>query len=386
MNQSETISFPISSQKLSQLDMMAKVKGCDRSHVLNDAVDAYLGIIVARERSIESTQPMNEEDAGEHFRSPTPMEAELLESVPREQDSLEPPIVPPSPATYMFLDEPASPRKFEESRANIRFPILGPGKTKGRLLVFLSTKGGAGVTTVACNFAVSLARESGKRVLLIDLNLQRGDVTLNLGIQPQYTTLNALLNADRLDAIYLFTLLVLHSSGLFVLGGPSELTGEDISREAICKLLAVAGEDFDYVVVDAGTTFDTKHIYTFDESSIIYVVTQVGIAELRNSNRLISKFPKEAGPKIEVVINRFDPKSQEIDDHHLTKALTRPARWKIPNDYAAVRRMQRTSTPLSVDSPISQAILQMTKCVCGTPCALEPSKGISFFGWKLSRK
>jgi pilus assembly protein CpaE len=220
---------------------------------------------------------------------------------------------------------------------------------------------------------------------LIDLNLPLGDVALNLGIKAKYTTLNAFQHIGRLDSGYLSALLEQHSSGLFVLAAPSELTGADVSSEAIIKLLEVAGEEFDYVVVDAGTTLDTRHIYTFDKSSIIYVVTQIGISELRNSNRLISKFPVEGGPGLEIVINRFDPRSQEIDEKHVIKALTRPARWRIPNDYAAVRRMQNTATPLSGNSPISRTIQQMAKCVCGTPCTLEPSKSINFFGWKISR-
>jgi pilus assembly protein CpaE len=238
---------------------------------------------------------------------------------------------------------------------------------------------------VACTFALTLARESGKRVLLIDLALSRGDVALNLGIQAAHTTLDAFQNFNRMDRSYLESLLEKHSSGLFVLAAPGEFAGMDVSREAICKLLEVASEEFDFVVVDAGTTLDRKRIYNFDKSAIIYVVTQIGISELRNSNRLISKFPTEGGPAVEIVINRFDPKSQEIDEFHVTRALTRPARWRIPNDYAAVRKMQNTATQLSKSSPISRTILQMTKCVSGAPCTLEPSKGINLFGWKLSR-
>jgi pilus assembly protein CpaE len=211
-------------------------------------------------------------------------------------------------------------------------------------------------------------------------------VALNLGIKAKYTTLNAFQNISRLDSNYLSTLLEEHSSGLFVLAAPSELSSAEVSREAIYKLLEVAGDEFDYVVVDAGTTLDAKHIYAFDKSTTIYAVTQIGIAELRNSNRLISRFPAEGGPGLEIVINRFDPRSQAINEDQVTKALTRPARWRIPNDYAAVQRMMNTATPLSENSPISLTIRQMTKCVCGAPCALEPTKkAIYLFGWKISR-
>ena len=383
MSEPYTIDFGITPEKMAQLDLMAKAMDCDRSYLLNKAVDTYFRLTILDEHSIESTELMNKGDAGAMVGSQMPNKTVGAESVPPMQADPDSPIHPMLADASMFLAPPVSLGKMEG--AQVQFPILSSGKTKGRLLIFLSTKGGSGVTTVACNFAVSLVRESRKRVLLIDLNLPLGDVALNLGIKAKYTTLNALKNFSRLDSSYLTALLEQHSSGLFLLAAPSELTGAEVSSEAIYKLLAVAGEEFDYVVVDAGTTLDTKHIYTFDKSSMIYVVTQIGISELRNSNRLISKFPVEGGPGLEIVINRFDPRSQEIDEKHVTKALTRPARWRIPNDYAAVRRMQNTATPLSGNSPISRTIQQMTKCVCGTPCTLEPSKSINFFGWKISR-
>jgi pilus assembly protein CpaE len=253
-------------------------------------------------------------------------------------------------------------------------------KADGRLLVFLGAKGGSGVTTLACNFAVSLAQESGEKTLLIDLNLPLGDAAINLGIKPRYSTVNALQNSSRLDASFLSTMLIRHSSGLSVLAAPSELTTAQFSDEAVDKLLKIAREEFDYVVVDAGSRLDLQHTRLYDESSTIYLVTQVGIPELRNSNRLISLLSAPGSPKLLIVINRDDPHNMEIDEAHLSRALTRPADWKIPNNYAAVRRMQNTATSLMEDdSEISRAIRQMTRAVCGQPTIPEKKKGFSFF-------
>ena len=253
-------------------------------------------------------------------------------------------------------------------------------KADGRLLVFLGAKGGSGVTTLACNFAVSLAQESGQKTLLIDLNLPLGDAAINLGIKPRYSIVNALQNSSRLDASFLSTMLIKHSSGLSVLAAPSELATAQFSDDAVNKLLKVACEEFDYVVVDAGSRLDLQHTRLYEESATIYLVTQVGIPELRNSNRLISLLSAAGSPKLFIVINRYDPHNLEIDEAHLTKALTRPSDWKIPNNYAAVRRMQNTATSLMEDdSEISRAIRQMTRSVCGQPAIPEKKKGFSFF-------
>jgi pilus assembly protein CpaE len=262
----------------------------------------------------------------------------------------------------------------------LRSAVHPPKKTDGRLLVFLSAKGGSGVTTLACNFAVSLVEESGGKILLIDLNLPLGDAAIDLGIKARYSTVNALQNFSRLDSSFLSTLLVKHSSGLSVLAAPSELASTQFSDEAIDKLLEVARQEFDYVVVDAGSRLDLQHTHLFDESSHIYLITQIGIPELRNSNRLISRLSIAGSPKLSVVINRYDSRSLEINEEQITKALTRPAEWKIPNNYAAVRRMQNTATPLTEeDSEISRAIRQMTRAACGQPAIPEKKKGFSFF-------
>jgi pilus assembly protein CpaE len=282
-----------------------------------------------------------------------------------------------------FLTMPFEPGAMGEALVRIsalRSTVLPTKKTEGKLLVFLSAKGGAGVTTLSCNFAVALAQESKQRTLLIDLNLPLGDAAINLGIRSEYSTVNALHNPSRLDANFLATLLVQHGSGLFVLAAPSEMSPTRVSTEAIDTLLQVARQSFDYVVVDAGARLDLQNTRLFDQSATVYLITQIGIPELRNSNRLISQLSTAGSPKLEVVINRYDPRNAEIDEEHVAKALTRPAQWKIPNNYAAVRRMQNTATAITEeDSPIARAIWEMTRSVCGTAAPAEKKKGFRFF-------
>ncbi len=256
-----------------------------------------------------------------------------------------------------------------------------PRKTGGRLLVFLGAKGGAGVTTLACNFAVSLAQESGQSTLLIDLDLPLGDAALNLGIVTEYSTVNALQDVDRLDAAFLNKLLIKHSSGVSVLAAPGKFPQFHASNEAIGKLITVARQEFDNVVVDVGARLDLTDSALFNDAFTIYLVTQAGIPELRNSNRLISQFFSAGGPKLEIVINRYEPRALGVSDETITKALTRAPNWKIPNDYAAVRQMQNTATPLALgDSPVARLIRQMATSICGQRATQPKKKGFRLFG------
>ena len=280
-----------------------------------------------------------------------------------------------------FLTLPFAQSTMAESlvRASARRPATRlPKKVSGRLMAFLGAKGGDGVTTLACNFAVSLAQESGQSTLLIDLDLPLGDAALNLGVVAEYSAINALQNSSRLDSSFLSKLLVKHSSGVSVLAAPGKFPQYQASNEAIDRLITVARQDFENVVVDIGSRLDLMGTSLFKDGSTVYLVIQASIAGLRNSNRVISQFFSTGIPKLEIVLNRFDPRSMGVPEDQIAKALTRPAQWKIPNDYAAVQRMQATAIPLALeDSPISLLIRQMARTACGLPAAPEKRAGFS---------
>jgi pilus assembly protein CpaE len=283
-----------------------------------------------------------------------------------------------------FLSQPVALGQLNEalSRATARRPTARIStKGGGKVVVFLGGKGGSGVTTVACNFAVSLVQECQKSAVLIDLDLPLGDAALNLGITPQFSTVDALQNYTRLDQNFLSKLLTKHSSGLFVLAAPGKFPQVEVSNEAMEKMVAVARSSYDFVVVDAGSRFDLSGTTLVDQADTVYLVMQAGIPELRNSHRVISEYFKTGNSNLEIVLNRFMPRSGGVDEEHISKALTRPVQWKIPSDYVTVRRMQNEATPLALeDSMIARAIQDMARTACGMPAKPEKKKGFSLFG------
>jgi pilus assembly protein CpaE len=269
-----------------------------------------------------------------------------------------------------FLRTPVSAASMAEAlvRAAVRRDeVRRKKKTAGKLLVFAGAKGGSGVTTIASNFSLSLAKDSGQKIALIDLNLHLGDAALALNLTPKFSIMDAFDNWQRLDADLLNALLTKHSSGLSVLAAPDSLISFQPSRQTIQKLLRIARDNFDFVVVDSGS--DSAFIYDplFEMADQVYLVTQIGVAELRNANRFVTRFFSDPeNRKLEVVLNRVPSRNLEIDEPSITKALTRVARWKIPNDFGSARRAQNTGVPiLAQRSPISRVIAEMAQTASG---------------------
>ena len=233
------------------------------------------------------------------------------------------------------------------------------------MVVFAGAKGGSGVTTVATNFAVLLAKYG--KVALIDLNLQLGDAALSLGLTAKFSVLDALENVQRLDSDFLTGLMTKHASGLMVLAAPDTMTALHPSKDGIERVLQLTREEFAYVVVDAGSHSLSMYEALFDEASTVYLVTQVGVADLRNANRFVQRyFSGRAAEKLEIILNRYVPRNLEIDDAAINKALTQPAKWKIPNDYLAARAAQNTGVPItSSKSSVVRVFMEMTASAAG---------------------
>jgi len=281
-----------------------------------------------------------------------------------------------------FLSQPITAVTLGEAmiRASVRRPPKGPRKETGKLLLFAGAKGGSGVTTVATNFAVALSQESKRNTVLIDLNLPLGNAALDIGLTPEYTTANALQNALRLDSNYLSTLLTKHSSGLSVLAAPDRYSSVQATEESVERLLAIARQEFEYVVVDVGSRFDSMTHSLLEAASVVYLVLQVSISELRNANRLITDLFRTSNAKVEVVLNRFTPRALGIDEDSITKALTVVPAWKIASDYPAARTAQNTASPLvSQDSAVSRVIRQMARSAAGVTDQTEKKKRFGLF-------
>ncbi len=282
-----------------------------------------------------------------------------------------------------FLKFPLAPRPLKEAllRAAARLAESAGTGRAGKLLVFVGAKGGAGVTTIATNFALALRQESEAETALIDLDLELGDSSLLLGIKTPFTLLDVVKNSRRLDRELLSGLLSKHDSGLVVMAGPDEYEGPSTFENGdLTKLLFLLREQFAYVVVDAGPNLGKSAGLVMELAESIYVVSQVDVPGLRNAQRYVSHMQRFGAEKVHLVANRYDPRKHEIDEERIVKAVGVPLAWKVPNDYNAVRRSHNTAIPLAQgDSPVARVIRQMAREACGKAPEPASKKGFGLF-------
>jgi pilus assembly protein CpaE len=270
-----------------------------------------------------------------------------------------------------FLTEPLDAGTIAEAmvRASARGDELRRPKKKatGKLFVFTGAKGGAGVTTIAANFAVALSRHCEGKTALVDLELELGDAALTLGVTPKFSVMDGIQELSRLDAEFFSALLTKHTSGLSVLAAPDQITTANISAAALMRIVTLAREQFAHVVVDAGSRHGAFHEALFEAASMVYLVAQVSVADLRNANRLIKRFFHDAEPgRLQTVLNRYHARGLEIDEASIVKALTRPVNWKVPNDYVSARKAQNTGHAMAVqETPISRVFQDMAREASG---------------------
>ncbi len=137
--------------------------------------------------------------------------------------------------------------------ASRRRPVapLAMESGKGKVIGVFSPKGGVGKTTIATNLAVGLGRLAPMRVVIVDLDLQFGDVASALYLNPEHTVTDAVTPAASRDSLVLKAFLTVHPAGFYAICAPDNpVDADNITPEQIGRLLTQLADEFDYVVVD----------------------------------------------------------------------------------------------------------------------------------------
>jgi pilus assembly protein CpaE len=230
-----------------------------------------------------------------------------------------------------------------------------PEDEAGRILTVFSPKGGVGVTTVAINLATDILEVSKKPTILVDMDLNAGDVTTFLNMKPSYSISDVTTNISRLDKSFLQGVIAKHESGISVLAEPQQVEDAvSISGGDIKKVLSLLKSMFKYIVVDA-ESLSTRTNIALEMSDQIFVIFYMSLPGIKNMQRHLSYLNKMGlgRDRVKLIANRVVKKS-EIKKEDAEKVLNYPVFWAIPNDYETTMSCLNKGVPINVGAPKSQ--------------------------------
>jgi pilus assembly protein CpaE len=222
-------------------------------------------------------------------------------------------------------------------------------------LAFASCKGGSGSTFLATNLGYQLGAE-GKKVLLIDLNLQFGEAVLTVHDRKATSDIaEVALNLSRLDASFLSASTVHVTPNYEILGAPDDPAQSlQVKPEHLDAILNLAVNQYDFVILDVSKNLDDLTIKALDRAHNIFLVVQTMLPYVRNAHRMMTVF-RSLGyqqDKVELLVNRYW-KHGEIGLDDLRASLGVSKMRTIPNGYKEVNKAVNQGVPLATVSKSS---------------------------------
>jgi pilus assembly protein CpaE len=247
---------------------------------------------------------------------------------------------------------------------------------RGKVVLVYSPKGGTGCTTIAVNLAIALNNEDTRSVL-IDGNLQFGDVAIFVNEQGKNTIVDIAPRVDDLDAEIADEILIKHeASGIRILAAPQRPEmAEKVSSDQFVKVLQFLQKIYSYVVVDTSPILTDIILSAFDMSDVVVLVTTQEIPAIKNS-RLILDLLNTMGigkERIVFAMNRYD-KRVAITPERVSENLKHEIAAAIPLDEKIAINAVNRGIPFMLDNksqPIGRGIFSLAETVRARLIALE---------------
>src|SRR4051812_863600 len=239
------------------------------------------------------------------------------------------------------------------------------GARHGKIVTVFSPKGGTGKTVTATNLATACAKFEGRKTLLLDLDLQFGDAAIMLGVEPEKTIYDLVVAPGELDSEKLAGYITKHACGLSILPAPLRPEDAELVTEAkLGRLLEVARESFDVIVVDTSPFFHGPMLATLDRTDELLLLCSLDVPTLKNLRLALQTLDLLSFPKsrVRIVLNRSNSKVG-MKPNEVEGALGMKVRFEIPSDRAVPLAVNR-GKPVILDeegADVSKAIRQMAK-------------------------
>jgi pilus assembly protein CpaE len=254
-----------------------------------------------------------------------------------------------------------------------------PGSSsRGRVIGFLSAKGGCGATTLACHVAWELQNQTRKRVLLADLDLTSGLVGFLMKTPSSYSILDAVKNLARLDESLWKALIVENRPNLSVIPAPASYSRWDHPDENQLKqVLQFMRTQHDWIVLDLGRSLNSMATAVLDELDQLFLVSTLEVVALHGLKSIVHGL-FDQGEKLQLILNRT-PKLMDISTQELEKILGRSLYSALPNDYMGLYQSYSSGNLLNSNTRLAQHFGLLASKIAGVP-PTKSKKRFALFG------
>jgi len=250
----------------------------------------------------------------------------------------------------IVLPQPPDQLAFELQKIIARRRGPGTERARGELITVLGPKGGTGKTVTATNLAVALA-DSGAKPLVIDLDLQFGDVGLALGLKPERTIYDLVQTGGSLDAEKIEGFAIKHFSGASALLAPTRPDQASVVTTSFLRdLFTIARRSYDFVIVDTAPAFSPEVIVAIDASSHLCIVGMLDALSLKDTKIGLETLKQMgyAADDVALVLNRADS-SVGISMSDVYSLLKKEPDILVPSDRSIPRALTVGETIYEAD-------------------------------------
>ncbi|OJV66644.1 MAG: hypothetical protein BGO41_04270 [Clostridiales bacterium 38-18] len=253
---------------------------------------------------------------------------------------------------------------YDRNKLSLAKPVIGDKQYSAKIITFFSSKGGVGNTFIAVNAGLIISEKLNKKVLIIDLDLQFGDVSLMVNKQSELT-IKALFDDSPISRYEDVSPYLYHySKNCDMLFAPKDPeSAEYIAKDQVKQLIELLKAHYDYLIIDTGVNYNDITLNALDQSDKVIVVSGMEVTSLKNTKMSLKVMQSlnYNSEKVKLLITQVNEKFG-VTKNNVLKAFDYEIYGFISEESKIVKNAINTGVPLVMGK--SNVILKQLESVC----------------------
>jgi len=266
--------------------------------------------------------------------------------------------------------------------SRVELSNVAPPTRSGKVVGLIGSKGGVGTTTVACSLAADLARETGEKVVVCDLDFYTGTVAFLAGVASEYSILDAAENLERLDDSYWQKIVKRGQNGIDIVGSPLFHPAAKVDAKKIGEVLFRIRRYYGWIVLDLGRQSRDASLLC-ERVDELLLVTTTAVSSLYEAKRFCGSISQTSinRERMRIVVNELN-KDQKLSRADWTSAFGNPVCGVLPPDGAELHKAALERRPPQESSSFRKEMMKVARSVASLPESRAKRAAPPLFSWR----